>query len=211
MKVPSSETFKMFFVIPRAVQSLSRYPLISCYFPKPNIKFPSWSESNKSPRRELAVLMEKKPEVKIRSGHLSLAVLAPRAPGWAWPALRRPWALCAPTGRLCRILVFWLLLLMLWCLLCLLFCSRFALTGTGVGVSVCLLFYTSESFLYKSIVTANRSIVWNSPAAALILLSYQDFVFHFSKEAFLCHMWFFCCFARLCNRDSPVLKNPVIW
>lgn len=94
MKVQSSETFKMFFVIPRAVQSLSRYPLISCYFPKPNIKFPPWSESNKSPRRELAVLMEKKkkkPEVKIRSGHLSpLAVLAPRAPGWARPALRRP-------------------------------------------------------------------------------------------------------------------------
>lgn len=59
MKVWSKETSKMFFVIPRSVQGLSWYPLISCQFAKPNIKFPPWSESNKSPRRELTALMKK--------------------------------------------------------------------------------------------------------------------------------------------------------
>lgn len=112
MKAQSTETSKMFFVIPRAVQSLSRYPLISCHFPKPNIKFPPWSESNKSPRRELAVLM-KKPEVKNRSGHLSpLPVLAPRTARWAWAVLRRPLALFPRLGD-CA--VFWCSGYCCWC------------------------------------------------------------------------------------------------
>lgn len=161
----------MLSVIPRAVQSLSQYPLISCHFPKPNIKFPPRSESNKSPRRELAALM-KKPEVKIRSGHLSpLPILALHAAGPASAALWRPLVLFPPNSG--DHVVFCVLVTVadVVAFILLPFCSCFALTGTGVGVSVCLLFYTSESFWCKSTVTASRAMVWNSHVVASILLS----------------------------------------
>lgn len=210
MKAQSTETSKMFFVIPRAVQSLSWYPLISCHFPKASIKFPPWSESNKSPRRELAVLM-KNPEVKIRSGHLSpLPVPAPRAAGWTWAPRGGRW-LSSPEWEPVQcsgvlVIVLDVVGFTLWAFL-LLFCPH----RNGCGCFVCVWLYTSQSFSCKSTVTANRSIVWNNSAVTLILLSCQDFVFNFSKEAFLCHMWIYCCFAQLYNRDSPVFKNPAIW
>lgn len=39
-EMQSAENFKLFSVLPRAAQSISQHPLISCHFPKPNIKFP---------------------------------------------------------------------------------------------------------------------------------------------------------------------------
>lgn len=76
-----------------------------------------------------------------------------------------------------------------WCecrLFCLILCSCcFAFTGTGVGVIVCLLFYSSESFWFKSITTANRSIVWNTKQLLSVHCSVKTIFFLLFKIAFI--------------------------
>lgn len=163
-------------VLPRAAQSISQYPLISCHFPKPNIKFPLWSESNKSPRRELAALM-KKPEVKMRSGHLPPLLLPALSPA--------VWASAAPQGPLCSLgpekVLVWLPLLWM-CVLFILFASVFLLCfqRNRCGCFSFLQFYTSESFWFKSVMTADLLFETPSHRSDSIVLTRLFFV-NFSK------------------------------
>lgn len=137
--------------LPRATQSVSQYPLISCHFPKPNIKFPPWSESNKSPRRELAALM-KKPEVKMRSGHLSpLLIAALSRAVWASAAPQGLLRSLGPENMLLWLPLSWMLVLFIWFASVILLCFQ----RNRCGCFSFLQFYTSESFWFKSVMAAD--------------------------------------------------------
>lgn len=136
-------------------------------------------------------LLWKKPAVGIGSGHLSallvwgqLTAVGPPGP------CRGCSASCSPTPRWAGVLVIVGVAVFIWFVLC---SCCFAFPGTGVGVFVSVLFYSSDSF-YKSLLTANRPIVWNNQAVALILLSYQDFFLTSQNSPYhiTCGLMLFC-------------------